>query len=222
MYTQPQKGNNRHDINTLLNDYTYSVIKRHCPLVDVFNASNPKSEAEFLSAINGYVEQHRGAGAMTVQECAEHALRRQQAHGCNYTTEEIHGFVYDLMVTKTMLGALKENQARQALENRYPEFRFEAAGDMDATYAVDIVVRDTTGTIVCAIQVKPNSYYTSIKPAVVNARKSNPERNRRFSEEFDGAQVFYLIYNTRSRRFTNYPDALVYLENVFGYESVAA
>ena len=118
--------------------------------------------------------------------CILYAEIIKQGNPLKISLEECVYMVKFRVIAETWNGVImREKNTIEVLEKKYPLITFKKVnGDMDALYAVDyeLYIKDT---LICGLQIKPNTYRTSSNEAMKDSYKLNIEKNTLYTSRFN-------------------------------------
>lgn len=179
-------------------------------IMQLVDAHKPKTESEVLALLESHKTECSACacrvrnGGLSAWAERLFAAAQRERHSC--TAEQCHNFMYDLFVRGPLRGRMTEQTALGMLRADFePALTFaESEPDVDARFAVDIVVDRTASGTVAGIQVKPTSY----KHTAQYVREANVDKNRLF-----GHPVHYMYYD-RTGMWENYDAVAEVLRSV--------
>lgn len=89
----------------------------------------------------------------------------------------------------------RERNTIEKLHKHFPSARFvKLEGSKDSLYAVDYEMYYGT-SLICGLQIKPDSYKKSNNPALKSSKQLNNEKNTKYKNKF-GRDVYYIYSST--------------------------
>ena len=124
-------------------------------------------------------------------------------YGFGITLDECIECVRYRVICETWNGIiLRENNTVATLRKMFPILNFvKVDGEMDHTYAVDFEVYKNE-ELVCAIQVKPNSYSQNKAPYIVKAREANAKKYAAYKKKY-GVSVLTVFSTSKGDILNN-------------------
>lgn len=109
---------------------------------------------------------------------------RMQSLNQEITYEECCECIRYRVICETWNGVIcREHNTIKKLKTCFPKADFvKVPGEIDYEYAVDYEVF-CNGKLICAIQIKPSSYFNGNAPYLINARSANQRKNSLYTSE---------------------------------------
>lgn len=113
---------------------------------------------------------------------ARELFERMKALGKDITYEECCECIRFRVICETWNGVIcREHNTVQKLKEYFPNIELiKVSGEIDYEYAVDYEAF-YNGKLVCAIQIKPESYFNGSAQYLVNARNANQRKNSSYT-----------------------------------------
>ena len=151
-------------LNELNGKMGISDPKKSVPVMKLIKEHNPKSKEALVQLIEYHKENDCYCGIKSQGSVRDFGINlyNSQIKYWNkiiFTLEECIQWEYDLFVVQSLKGGVLEKFALDILTSKYPHLSFKhASGYLDDELRIDIIVENTSGTIIGGIQVKPNTF----------------------------------------------------------------
>lgn len=151
-------------LNELNGKMGISDPKKSVPVMKLIKEHNPKSKEALVQLIEYHKENDCYCGIKSQGSVRDFGINlyNSQIKYWNkiiFTLEECIQWEYDLFVVQSLKGGVLEKSALDILTSKYPHLSFKhASGYLDDELRIDIIVENTSGTIIGGIQVKPNTF----------------------------------------------------------------
>lgn len=119
-----------------------------------------------------------------------------------YEKEDVFSYVVCRLIYETYIGWYREEKTVKdfldfMIERGYHVKARVLNGKDDNRYAVDRII-SINGKDIFAIQVKSETYMESTRDVLMETKRKNKEKNKRFEERFC-IPVFYLVYDKKEK-----------------------
>jgi hypothetical protein len=151
-------------LNELNGKMGISDPKKSVPVMKLIKEHNPKSKEALVQLIEYHKENDCYCGIKSQGSVRDFGINLFNSqikywNKIKFTLEECIQWEYDLFVVQSLKGGVLEKSALNILISKYPHLSFKhASGYLDDELRIDIIVENTSGTIMGGIQVKPNTF----------------------------------------------------------------
>lgn len=180
-------------LNELNGKAGISAPFRSVPVMKLIKAHRPQSRAELEQLIADHCSGDCACGVKSQGKVADFGRMLYDAQ-FEYWGEERFDlqtciqWEYDLFITQTLKGGQKEKEARQFLQEKFPDLSIEEArGYLDEELRIDLVI-SKEGKRRAGVQVKPFSF-TKMRDSII---WYNRQANAKW-----GKPVWYMYYTDR-------------------------